>query len=201
MMCRGAVDALVPARERRRRLLSPGGCVDGAVPLHDAKGARLANRVMFPGLFRPHDHGAGRCGARGPIIGGIDHHGLLGPVPEEMQMSADPPTRPASPTPSPAPAAPRRSIPGRIGMAAGPILVSALLIVSVLYAVVQKDAEPAGQSSCRSRPETVREIRKDPVLNQRPTSTRLSEATESVSCETSPASGPISFVSNGVVSR
>jgi hypothetical protein len=85
-------------------------------------------------------------------------------------------------------------------MAAGPILVGALFVGSVLYATFQK-AAPAGQGSCRGRPETVREIRRDPVLNQRPRSTRLSEAIESVSCDTSPTSGPISFVSNGVVSR
>jgi hypothetical protein len=79
--------------------------------------------------------------------------------------------------------------------------VSALLLGSVLYAAVQKEAEPAGQGSCRSLPETVREIRKDPVLNQRPKPTQLSDAIESVSCDTSPSSGPIGLVSNGVVSR
>jgi hypothetical protein len=82
----------------------------------------------------------------------------------------------------------------------GPVLVTGLLVAAVLYPIVHPAAPPA-QGACRSRPETVRQIRAEPVLNQHPESARLSPAVEGFSCDTSSAGGPISFVSNGVVGR
>jgi hypothetical protein len=120
--------------------------------------------------------------------------------PEDTQMSTDPPIPPAVPAPPQAPAAPRRSLLRRLGMLAGPILMSSLLLGIVLYQTMHKD-EPVDQGACGRRPETVAQIRKEPVLNQHPGSTRLGEPVDAVSCDASPANGPISFVSNGVISR
>jgi hypothetical protein len=115
-------------------------------------------------------------------------------------MSTEPPTRTAAPAPLPAPAAARRRLLRRIGAFAGPVLVSGLLVLAVLSSMSDQTV-PAAQGACRSRPETVSAIRKDPVLNRRPAAARLGESTEAYSCNTAPPSGPIGFVSNGVVSR
>jgi hypothetical protein len=115
-------------------------------------------------------------------------------------MSTDQPTRPPVPETSPTPAAPRRGLLRRIGVVAGPVLVGALLLGAVLYGTLHK-VEPAAQGACQRRPETVNAISKEPLLNQHPRSARLGLETDSYSCDTAPASGPLTFPSNGAVSR
>ncbi|MFI7600130.1 hypothetical protein [Actinoplanes sp. NPDC049681] len=106
-------------------------------------------------------------------------------------MSADPPNPPR---------APRRTLLRRVGAAAGPIVVSALFLWAVLHAAFAEPT-PAADSPCHGRPETVRAIRKEAVFTRSPAGSRLDEPVESYSCGSSPADGPVSFVSNASVTR
>jgi hypothetical protein len=107
--------------------------------------------------------------------------------PEDTQMNPDPP----------APAVPRRSLGQWVRLLVGPVVAGALFVAGVLYSAWY-EPEP---SDCRSRPETVSQIREEPVITRHPKSTRLSRPSEMVSCNTAPDDAPLSFVSNGVISR
>ncbi|MFF5288839.1 hypothetical protein [Paractinoplanes globisporus] len=97
---------------------------------------------------------------------------------------------------------PRRGPLAWAGRLAGPVLVSALLVTGVVYQVSHKDDRDDAMGACRGRPETVRAIRAEPVLNQPPRAGPLDEPVEAYSCNTAPPAGDlISFVSNGAVSR
>ncbi|GGQ58893.1 hypothetical protein [Couchioplanes azureus] len=86
-------------------------------------------------------------------------------------------------------------------MVAGPVLVTALFGWAVAEPAFRKDAASSSGTGCRHRPETVAQIRKEPVLNEHPGAGSLGMDVDSVSCDTSPPGSSLGAVSHGAVSR
>jgi hypothetical protein len=82
----------------------------------------------------------------------------------------------------------------------GPALVLGLLTAAVGYPLLVAPPGPATVGNCTAKPDTIREIRKDPILTQHPDLTDLGKAdVESLSCGSTSGDGPLQMLAAGVV--